>query len=95
MTSATTTTPRGTGGHRGARQGGGLVFFACVLLLVVGFFNIIEGIAAIANSHRRGHSGALRPVRLRQPRKPGRLTRASGRIAVARSLGPCSGLHGF
>ena len=51
MTSATTTTPRGTGGHRGAPQGGGLVFFAAVLLVVVGFFNIIYGIAAIANSH--------------------------------------------
>ena len=51
MTSATTTTPRGTGGHRGAPQGGGLVFFASVLLVVVGFFNIIYGIAAIANSH--------------------------------------------
>ena len=25
--------------------------FACIVLLVVGFFNIIEGIAAIANSH--------------------------------------------
>ena len=51
MTSATTTTPRGTGGHRGAPQRGGLVFFASVLLVVVGFFNIIYGIAAIANSH--------------------------------------------
>ena len=51
MTSATTNTSRSAGGHRGARQGGGLIFFACVLLLVVGFFNIIEGIAAIANSH--------------------------------------------
>ena len=51
MTSATTTTPRGTGGHRGERQGGGLVFFAAVLLVVVGFFNMIYGIAAIANSH--------------------------------------------
>ena len=51
MTSATANTSRSAGGHRGARQGGGLIFFACVLLLVVGFFNIIEGIAAIANSH--------------------------------------------
>jgi hypothetical protein len=51
MTSATTTTPRGTGGHRGEPRGGGLVFFAAVLLVVVGFFNIIYGIAAIANSH--------------------------------------------
>jgi len=51
MTSATTNTSRSAHGRRGERQGGGLIFFACVLLLVVGFFNIIEGIAAIANSH--------------------------------------------
>ena len=51
MTSATTNTSRSGHGHRGERQGGGLIFFAAVLLLVVGFFNIIEGIAAIANSH--------------------------------------------
>ena len=51
MTSATTNTSRSSHGRRGVRQGGGLIFFACVLLLVVGFFNIIEGIAAIANSH--------------------------------------------
>jgi hypothetical protein len=47
MTSATTTTPRGAGSHRGY----GLVFFAAILLLMVGFFNMIYGIAAIANSH--------------------------------------------
>ena len=29
----------------------GLIIFASVLLLVVGFFNLIYGIAAIANSH--------------------------------------------
>ena len=51
MTSAATNTSRGAAGHRGARQGGGLIFFASVLLVVVSFFNIIEGIAAIANSH--------------------------------------------
>jgi hypothetical protein len=51
MTSATTTTPRGTGGHRAVGSGYGLVFFAAVLLLMVGFFNMIYGIAAIANSH--------------------------------------------
>jgi hypothetical protein len=50
MTSATTNTPRGAG-HRGARRGGGLILFAAVLLLVVGFFNLIEGISAIAKSH--------------------------------------------
>jgi len=51
MTSATTNTSRGAAGHRGPRQGAGLVFFASVLLVVVSFFNIIEGISAIANSH--------------------------------------------
>ena len=50
MTSATTT-PRDTGGHRAEGGGYGLVMFASVLLVVVGFFNLIYGIAAIANSH--------------------------------------------
>ena len=43
---------------RGARSGGdaddrgvGLVVFAGILLLVVGIFNLIDGIAAIARSH--------------------------------------------
>ena len=51
MTSAATTTPRGAGGHRAEGSGYGLVFFAAILLLIVGFFNMIYGIAAIANSH--------------------------------------------
>jgi hypothetical protein len=51
MTSAATTTPRGAGGHRAVGSGYGLVFFAAILLLMVGFFNMIYGIAAIANSH--------------------------------------------
>ena len=51
MTSATTNAARGAGRRRGERQGAGLVFFAAVLLVIVGFFNIIEGISAIANSH--------------------------------------------
>jgi hypothetical protein len=37
---------RQTGGH-----GYGLVLFAAILLVVVGCFNMIQGIAAIANSH--------------------------------------------
>jgi hypothetical protein len=49
MTSGTTTRPRG--GHRADGRGYGLVFFASVLLLVAGVFNMIYGIAAIANSH--------------------------------------------
>ena len=51
MTSAATTTSRGTGGHRAEVRGGGLIFFASVLLLIASFFNMIYGIAAIANSH--------------------------------------------
>jgi hypothetical protein len=33
------------------REGHGLVLFASILLLVVGCFNLIQGIAAVANSH--------------------------------------------
>ena len=51
MTSATTEPPRSRGGHRAQDQGSGLVLFASVLLVVVGCFNVIDGIAAIANSH--------------------------------------------
>ena len=38
---------------RGARQGEGywMIIFAVALLVTVGFFNLIDGIAAIANSH--------------------------------------------
>ena len=35
----------------GMREGYGTVIFASVLLLVVGFFNLIDGIVAIARSH--------------------------------------------
>jgi hypothetical protein len=51
MTSATTQSARGTGGHRADGQGVGLVLFASVLLVILGCFNLIYGIAAIANSH--------------------------------------------
>jgi len=50
MTS-TTQSARGTGGRRADGQGYGLVFFASVLLVIVGCFNLIYGIAAVANSH--------------------------------------------
>jgi hypothetical protein len=49
MTSATVKPARGTGRRYG--EGHGLIIFASVLLLVVGFFNLIDGIAAIADSH--------------------------------------------
>ena len=32
-------------------QGGGLILFASVMLVIIGCFNLIYGIAAIANSH--------------------------------------------
>src|SRR6201994_4320539 len=51
MTSATTSPPGGTAERSAEGRGFGLVFFASILLLVVGFFNLIYGIAAIANSH--------------------------------------------
>ena len=49
MTSATVRGARGAG--RAEDQGLGMVFFAGIMLLVAGFFNLIDGIAAIANSH--------------------------------------------
>jgi hypothetical protein len=45
-TPATDDARRQSGGH-----GYGLVLFAAVLLFVLGCFNMIQGIAAIANSH--------------------------------------------
>ena len=51
MTPETTTTPRGSGGHRAEGSGYGLIVFAAILLLVLGFFNMLYGAAAIANSH--------------------------------------------
>src|SRR5436309_8272356 len=51
MTSATTTPSRGPRGRPAGSTGCGLVFFAAILLLIAGFFNMIYGIAAIANSH--------------------------------------------
>jgi hypothetical protein len=49
MTSATTQSARGTREYR--REGYGLILFASVLLVITGIFNLIYGIAAIANSH--------------------------------------------
>ena len=51
MTSATTRSAAGPGGRHADGHGYGLVFFASVLLVIVGCFNLIYGIAAIANSH--------------------------------------------
>jgi hypothetical protein len=48
MTSATM---RPTGGRHAEGRGYGLLVFASVLLAVIGFFNMIYGISAIAKSH--------------------------------------------
>ena len=48
MTSATTEARR-THGRR--VEGHGLIVFSSVLLVILGIFNVIYGIAAIANSH--------------------------------------------
>jgi hypothetical protein len=50
MTSATMRRYGAAGRHEEGR-GLGLVIFASVLLAVIGLFNLLDGIAAIANSH--------------------------------------------
>jgi hypothetical protein len=50
MTSATAR-HYGAAGRYEEGRGYGLVIFAAVLLAVIGFFNLLDGIAAIANSH--------------------------------------------
>jgi hypothetical protein len=50
MTSATMRRPS-TGGYHAEGRGLGLVAFASVVLAVVGIFNLIYGIAAVANAH--------------------------------------------
>src|SRR5271165_1736410 len=51
MSTATMKPAGSTGGRHADGRGYGLVFFAAILLFVAGFFNMIYGIAAIANSH--------------------------------------------
>jgi hypothetical protein len=51
MTSATMRRDSGAGGRHADGRGYGMVLFASVLLAVIGFFNMLYGIAAIANSH--------------------------------------------
>ena len=51
MTSSATESARSAGGRHADGQGYGLVLFASVLLVIIGCFNLIYGIAAVANSH--------------------------------------------
>ena len=65
MTSATIKPDSGAGGRHAEGRGFGLIVFALILLLVDGFFNMLYGIAAIANSHvfgqGAGQSGGKLP----------------------------------
>jgi hypothetical protein len=51
VTSAATQPARGAGGRHAEGRGYGMVLFASVLLVILGCFNLIHGIAAVANSH--------------------------------------------
>ena len=51
MTSATIRPDSGAGGRHAEGRGLGLIVFASILLFVAAFFNMLYGIAAIANSH--------------------------------------------
>jgi hypothetical protein len=51
MTSATMRRDSSASGRHADGRGAGMVVFASILLFVIGFFNMIYGIAAIANSH--------------------------------------------
>jgi len=51
MTTATMKPVGGAGGRHAQDRGYGLIFFAAILMFVDGFFNMLYGIAAIANSH--------------------------------------------
>ena len=51
MTSATMKPVRSAGGGYAEGRGLGMIVFAGVMLAVIGFFNLLDGIAAIANSH--------------------------------------------
>jgi len=51
MMPSSTTPATGEAGRRTASHGYGWVLFASILLFVTGCFNMVQGIAAIANSH--------------------------------------------
>jgi hypothetical protein len=51
MTSATMKPAHGAAGRRAEGRGWGLVVFAAVMLLVIGCFNLLYGIAAVAGAH--------------------------------------------
>jgi hypothetical protein len=68
MTSATIKPARSA---RVEREGYGLVLSASVMLLVIGCFNLIYGIAAVANTRRLGSSPGSRSPDPRRSAAPG------------------------
>src|SRR6476646_5975741 len=51
MTSATMRPARGAGDGYAERRGFGMIIFAGALLAMIGFFNLLDGISAIASAH--------------------------------------------
>jgi hypothetical protein len=51
MTSATARPPTGESGYQEERHGRGFMAFASILLFVIGFFNVIYGVAAVGGSN--------------------------------------------
>ena len=51
MTSAATTPSRDAREGRAKGHGYGFVLFAAILLVIIGCFNLVDGIAAVTNSH--------------------------------------------
>jgi hypothetical protein len=51
MTSATARPPTGESGYQEERHGRGFMAFASMLLFLIGFFNVIYGVAAIGSSN--------------------------------------------
>jgi len=85
MTSATTEPARGAGGRPSEGHGYGLVLFASVLVVVVGCFNLIYGIAAIAAGVGvRGEIASPR-MRLVRSQTPSSASSRPDRIAVRNS----------
>jgi hypothetical protein len=84
MTSAATHSARGTGGRHVQEQG--LILFASVMLVIIGCFNLIYCIAAIANSHVFGRSrgDGRRPMPTHR-RWPGRHARCVRLLAAERA----------
>jgi hypothetical protein len=83
MTSATMKPARSAGGGYAQGRGLGMIIFAAAMLAVIGFFNLLDGIAAIANSHifiGNAHPARPRPGSWR--RRPGITVVGKGQVVA-------------